>query len=453
MRSIDSYKKSIKKIASDLEITGDHVELLSSILAYSLYTNEINLLRYTNELSLYNSNFLSSKIIQSVDRMYSVYRGMNPVIELTFHTTEKFSFKIGDLVYASNDFYLYSIENKEINASTSEISKIKVYITKGPKIVSTLIGDNVYYKNITGDNISERVLIKKISNNSVSEVVTTRYFKNHIEDESSPLLVMTVQDYAIRLYNRDKFKSLDEYQIEMYTYFDDMNIISNLLINPEYPQIQIKGMDLLNADISSELIPRESTINIEYNAQSNLFSSGIMKSNTDVIDLFKSMSPTLIKDTSFKWDNNNNRLIIYYVTYDNKLFPIENKNLFLMNLNKSYYIGESPELLEGSKVEVNLIIDIKTYLEVDYVNELVIKNRLESYERTLGKSININEIQSDLSRIEGVKYVKIIEGKSYLDGIEFTRPDKLNFNQFMIINPKINITQDAYSIRSGAPKL
>jgi hypothetical protein len=98
MRSIDSYKNSIKKIASDLEITGDHVELLSSILAYSLYTNEINLLRYTNELSLYNSNFLSSKIIQSVDKMYSVYRGMNPVIELTFHTTEKFSFKIGDLV-------------------------------------------------------------------------------------------------------------------------------------------------------------------------------------------------------------------------------------------------------------------------------------------------------------------------------------------------------------------
>ena len=88
MRSIDEYKASIGKLASDLQIQGDHVTILTNMIAYALYTNELNLLRYTKEQSLTNSNFLSSKIQHAMDRMYSVYRGKNPVVEVKFYATK-----------------------------------------------------------------------------------------------------------------------------------------------------------------------------------------------------------------------------------------------------------------------------------------------------------------------------------------------------------------------------
>lgn len=449
MKSIDEYKSSIGKLASDLGIQGDHVTILTNMVAYALYTNELNLLRYTKEQSLTNSNFLASKIQHAMDRMYSVYRGKNPVIELSFYATKAKKFEIGDVVYESGDYYLYSAEDKEIVEDLNNLATLKVMVAAGRKKVHKISGEAGFYIELPDTHVSEDIRVRRTDTLAATYYDTTRVFKKHIDRKDSNILfTLTNQDYGLRIYKRDGFKTAEVYEVETYPFFDDFKLLNDTILNSS-TSIQVNGMRLDSSRLIEGILPREDAIDIEYNAKSQLFSNGVMKSNTDIVDLFRGTLVTSVSDASHTWNANTNRLHIYYVLAEGigEISAVEMDN-FKNEIDRSYYLGDIPTASPATELVVDITIEVRTYLSVDYVTKESIKDVLRKYERKIVPAVRKDDIHSALSKLEGVKYVTINIPQVMLNEME-----RLNRNtgngapRYVRFNPNINVEPDAYTLR------
>ena len=449
MRSIDEYKASIGKLASDLQIQGDHVTILTNMIAYALYTNELNLLRYTKEQSLTNSNFLSSKIQHAMDRMYSVYRGKNPVVEVKFYATKAKNYEIGDTVYESGDYYLYAAEDKEIIEDLNNLTTLKVMVAGGRKKVEEFSGETGFYIELGQTGLSEDIRVRRVDALASTYYDTTRVFKNHIDRKDSNILfTLTTQDYGVRIYKRDQFKSAEKYEVESYPFFDNFKLLESTILSSS-TSIQINGMRFESCRLVEPIIPKEVARDIEYNAKAQIFSNGVMKSNTDIVDLFRATLVTSVADASHTWNSATNRLHIYYVLSEGvgEVSGVEMDN-FKTEIDRSYYLGEIPSASPAIELVVPILIDVKTYLSVEHITKESIREVLKTYERKIVKGVRQDDIHSALSKLEGVKYVTLT-----IDPAIRAQMEQLNdltsnaVPKFVRFNPNINVEQDAFTTR------
>ena len=107
MKSIEDYQNIYKNIAKRLNLTGDSVEMIQQMLAYSSYMEEVELINYVQEASFERSTLLNSKIQHSMNEMYSVTRGLCPRVIINFKPTKYFKYSPFDLVTVSNNFKVY----------------------------------------------------------------------------------------------------------------------------------------------------------------------------------------------------------------------------------------------------------------------------------------------------------------------------------------------------------
>ena len=137
MNSVTQKVEKLRSIASSLGLQGESVEAIIQMLSYALHTSEVEHVAYTQEASLERATEINSKIQHCVNMMYSVYRGQNPRIIMTFSPKKRFTFNPGDLVAKASTFSAYYLGYWD--------EKIGEFVESG---ITLYPGDDRYSKTI-----------------------------------------------------------------------------------------------------------------------------------------------------------------------------------------------------------------------------------------------------------------------------------------------------------------
>jgi hypothetical protein len=424
--SREEIVRDLNEIARNHQLQGEAIDLQIDLLAYSLYHEQIEISNSMRELSLNTSQLLNSKISLSMDRMYSVYRGMNPVIVLnvfcnSFITVDKFG-----LLYTSNDFKIYAAEALNLapttvdNEGVRQAVQIKGIIVKtkdsfnGDKKVSTMVinKDTQHYLdvklgNLLCSNLSEDLIVRIGTMTSRTEHRTTRIFTDHTR--SAPpndiLFTQTIPDFGVRLYRRGYFAidSVVEIEAMTYTTLGDISIAAldkvsipgtTLVPTPEFPN---------GRKVIAE-VPRETVRSILYNANLAGRVGVNIQSNSDVNYLFQEVFKSQILNSAFDFDDSSNTLRIYYIPrVPNEYLTINEINDFITNYS-SYFITMNISVNPGREVRVPVYTEVVMSDSSSILAQ--VQEILDEFSYQLGISINRNLIASRIAKIPSVMYVR-----------------------------------------------
>lgn len=471
MRSLQQYREIYREIAQSLGYRGDSAELLIQLLANATYIEEVETINYALESSLSSASLMNSKIKQSMDFMYSVYRGNCPRVILCFRPTKYMELSMFDEIATSSNFKVYYLGYYETAGTSTESSDSKdplaydegvVYASKSflpitdsnadPIIILgfisptkydtdttwTVSATNQYYvENSNLSNLSNDVKIEirkqGESGNNRLEIPTTE-FATHILDKK--IFDLTTPDFGSRLYFNGSLEPSDQI---VATYFA-MSRLSDYSEN-ELKKITIRGAAMENFDhdflearndasnsILSEIAPglvlidgpdREDSISVHYNANKNRYINTIFRSNTDIGELLKMMYPEDVAETVCVYSDQATK--IYYVPVEGKSYLSTAKKRNFIDSRKAYYIANEITIDAGVKKKLIINVDLELYSEAEKIQDKIddivspyrysfdAAKKIEKMIENPERSVLKKELMSALSKLPNVRYVKNID--------------------------------------------
>lgn len=473
MKSVQDYIDIYKKIADNLEITGDSVEVLVQLLSQWSYLNEMELVNYVSESSLERAQLTNSKIQQCVDRMYSVFRGTCPRVTLRFIPHKYLMLKKYDLVYSSSDINLYYIGDPITIAPAAKVddyTTIKCILAKNIKSITKVIADsNRYYIDFLESNLSNDGYV--LVNDNI--IPMYRKFSDHIR--YGGLFDLTLPDYGMRIYAPDIFRttiettSMNEGEIlpevntiivvNMFEYCTLDDFSSNL------DSIKIDGTEMPTEDdmLESETYPgitlypgapRDELISLHYKANRDRYANSIIRSNLDVGVLLEEEFPdkVLRNGTTYLFTKagENLDLSIYYIPQDeDNLIDDDDRSKFKDN-NLSYYVTENLHILEGKKCKVRFDIDVELFRSKRIDDE--VKVILEEYEDKFNIDLEdkIGKIETAISKIPNVRSIirtRELDG-SITPGVKVWEIDAESGEKVKYVPERIKYCKVEFSIKS-----
>ena len=426
IKTVDQYKAELKDVANGLNIYGDHVDLITNMLAYALYSSGIDKARQTRELSLIKSTSMNSKIQRAMDRNYSVFRGECPVLTLHVIPETNLQFSVGDIIFESADFNLYAAESKILNQEASYSGQtLKVRVSKEKKFVLFTPSRRDNYIEIIDNNISSTIHVNKDN----LEIRTVRDFREHIQDNNS-LYDLTITDYGFRLYrstfNPGMFEGYGRgFLVTYYKYYDD---IETLMERLRFIKIDSMKVDHYDQPVQ---IKRETSKDIERNALHQYYTISMLRSNTDVMHIFHQIARDNLKESAWEYSNADGQINIYLVPKDTNFTPAEIADIsaeFTRKMNASYYIPQRFRLSQAKAAKFKAKITVYTYLYSQSVNQASITEIVNRYSKRLNYLLNLELLKSDISRVDNVNYVEIdlFYDDAPITGINVTRGEKYN---------------------------
>jgi hypothetical protein len=260
------------------------------------------------------------------------------------------------------------------------------------------------------------------------------------------------------------FKVGSSYKVTTYEYFEDTNLLESIvpaLLSNDKTEVGISLIGLKlesieysyteeiandSSSIPSDLskvnfkgVPREDSESIEYNATSALYTNSLLRSSSDITQLFISINPSKIKDATFKYEEG--RLNIYYITEDG--FPLTSTEVesYRELLRRAYYIGSNGVVINmGTPKSINIYIRIYTYLNQSDVPQDEVIKVLNKFEKRLGKTVKLDEIRSNLSRIQNVNYAECVFKDSL--GNPYTEIPQISLDKFIKFESIIDIRRN-----------
>ena len=197
-----------------------------------------------------------------------------------------------------------------------------------------------------------------------------------------------------------------------------------------------------------ERIPRETAKDIEAHAMTAYFTNSMVRSNTDFSDIFSYLPGMGIKSTVYKWEGSS---LVIYILPDSEIRTYSQTDLntikdqFLEKARLAYYIVPSLEVKLAQKIVVKADIEVYTYLHSQDVSQKSITDILSNYSRRLNTDINIDQIRSEISKIQNVNYSTVqlsIPGKQWSERLQYVKPE-----YYFQIDPSITIksSESAYN--------
>jgi hypothetical protein len=426
IKTVDQYKSELKDVANGLNIYGDHVDLITNMLAYALYSSGIDKARQTRELSLIKSTSINSKIQRAMDRNYSVFRGECPVLTLHVIPETNLEFSVGDVVFESADFNLYAAESKILNQEASYSGQtIKVRVSKEKKSAIFTPSRRDNYIEIIDNNISSTIHVNKDN----LEIRSVRDFREHIQDNNS-LYDLTITDYGFRLYrstfNPGMFEGYGRgFIVTYYKYYDDMETLMERLRFIKIESIKVDHYD------QPAQIKRETSKDIERNALHQYYTISMLRSNTDVMHIFHQIARDNLKESAWEYSPYDGIINIYLVPKDSNFTPTEIADIsdeFTRRRNASYYIPQHFNITQARAAKFKAKITVYTYLYSQSVNQATITEIVNRYSKRLNYLLNLELLKSDISRVDNVNYVEIdlFYDDAPITGINITRGEKYN---------------------------
>lgn len=467
MRSLQQYREIYREIANSLNFRGDSAELLIQLLANATYIEEVEIINYALESSLSSASLMNSKIKQSMDFMYSVYRGNCPRVILCFRPTRYMELSMFDEIATSSNFKVYYLGYYETAGTSTESSDSKdplaydegiVYASKSflpstdPIVILgflsptkydtdttwTVSATNQYYvENSNLSNLSNDVKIEirkqGESGNNRLEIPTTE-FATHILDKK--IFDLTTPDFGSRLYFNGSLEPSDQI---VATYFA-MSRLSDYSEN-ELKKITIRGAGMVNFDqdflearndtegsILEEIAPglvlidgpdREDSISVHYNANKNRYINTIFRSNTDIGELLKMMYPEDVAETVCVYSDQATK--IYYVPVEGKSYLSTEKKRNFIDSRKAYYIANEITIDAGVKKKLIINVDLELYSQAENIQDKIddivspykysfdAAKKIEKMIQDPDTSTLKKELVSALSKLPNVRYVKNID--------------------------------------------
>lgn len=426
IKTVDQYKSELREVARGLNIYGDHVDLITHMLSYALYSSGIDKARQTRELSLIKSTSMNSKIQRAMDRNYSVFRGECPVLTLYVIPETNLEFSVGDVIFESADFNLYAAESKILNQEASFSGQsIKVRVSKEKKFVVFTPTRRDTYIEIIDSNISDDIHVNKDN----IEIKTTRDFREHIQDNNS-LYDLTITDYGFRLYrstfNPEMFEGYGRgFLVTYYKYFDD---IETLMERLRFIKIESMKVDHYDQPVQ---IKREGAKDIERNALHQYYTISMLRSNTDVMHIFHMIARDNMKESAWEYSDRDGKINIYLVPKTSNFTPAEIADIsdeFTRRVHTSYYIPQTFQITQARAVKFKAKVTVYTYLYSQSVNQASITEIINRYSKRLNYLLNPDLIKSDLSRVSNVNYVEIdlYYNDAPIPGINISMGEKYN---------------------------
>lgn len=457
MVSIDEIKSKLLNIAESEGYKGEVIDVISSLLSYSLYNEYISNLNLYNELNLNTAITENSKILRAAEQMYSVFRGSLPTVEFNFIPNIKLDYDRLDLVNAFNKCYIYACENTQIHIGKIDINKqeeaqsIKCYITNTPmksantEIISKENG-NIYFIDVKdkdgklAKNISEHILVKDVDPDTGNERIlkVTRSFHEHCssyidEDYEDNVFALTMPDYGVRLFKfgyRDESNSMTKVgfwpsghriEISYLEYSDDVKYNES-----EFERYKINGAEKPADDSVKPYYTikngayRDTVESIPYLANTSINIRSVISSRTDISELFKEHFIDEVKNAELKelsMTNGKKKIkIIYTIRPEkeekNNEYSISSDKILDFKTRYGTYLTQSGDVdLVAEKAEtinVNLVLYVKSNTKIDQkITDILAKyeGKIETWKKEEELLYNETKILSMISKLDEIEYI------------------------------------------------
>lgn len=452
MKSINQIEEELREVAKSNNLTGDSVELIIKLLAYNQYESNVSTRVSLLEALPSRAVNENSKIQHAVDEMYSIYRGENSKLKLSVKVTGNFELKQFQEVYSDkNNTFYYS----HVITSEGEIIYGDYVFTYGQNYTLVLLkaeevieeelsvdSENIYMLETLSTGVSENYVLTPNIDTSVA-METTKDFGEHIDNSvdslnSSPLyLDLTTPGYGVRFYSplSGGFNSSISYSLNYLPYFQEEVIETSL------ERMIIEGVEIDYQSFETiKYTDIESVENFLYNLKKNTLLQGRVRTNSDILDEFRSLFTSKIKDCSLgDYDNQEDILTINYIPKGSDS-PENVSSIFeITELEKEDYISKFLYYVT-KKVNLKPLYDYNSsfYLKLQLnmiVNQKVDTTLISSYlselEYSLGETFSPNKFIGFVNNIEGVLYSELL--MTDIDGNIVTEEIKLDKDKYFIL--------------------
>jgi hypothetical protein len=430
MQKLIDIENQLKKVADSNGLTGDSVDLLIKLLAYdrfeALTSTRVSLLESMPD----RSANINSNITHAMDQMYSLYRGTNSRVKVTVTVSGNVLLNRFDKVFSDRNnslYYSHCIDDQgQIIKGTFNFVYGRTYdliLIKSEEVVSEILSlpeNNIYLLESLSSNISETYELKS-NLGSELEIQTTKDFGEHIDSSitsnnannnnlqgGTPIAFdLTTTDYSLRVYAPDSngFNNSSDYTLKFLPFIaEDIEMDQLVKLNIDGFRVDLDSLDI------TEFVDRELIDNFLYNLRRESVTQNRTRSNSDVLDSFKTSFSYKIKDVKIKdYILQDDILQLSYIPLDSGINPSPNeinsteKELYINNL--LYYVTKNIEFYplydNVNAQKLRLDLDIKISEPIDIV---AITDYLKTYEYKIDGYINKHEIIGKVNDFTGVKY-------------------------------------------------
>lgn len=427
MNTYEEIRNELLDRASSSGIEGVTVDGLCSLLAYSIYKNQMLQAQLDLESSFSTSSQLNSRIHHSANLLYSVFRGRCPYITVrNVQSIERISAAYLDSAFTYGGYYFYYRDNVEFSVE-QRIDNIEYICSANRVRECTLQGDAVsdsfFYLDFLDENISEDLILRGYEGASDEGTILTYttsasdfYKKNVSEDRYEyEYLLITIPSYGVRLmrhsdrtswgYTRFSLSYLP--YSETYPEFDNLRSISSLQF-----QIADNGENLTTIDVHPAQERLEDLDQIYARAVDSYYAQNTLATVQDLESMLNSEAPAsyfkVYNDTVFQEAEMESEGKEYTLEFDPNVATVVYSNL----------TGRSQADLQADiddwRTTMNVSVDIRlapamaspqyhVHVEAYSPSKILDNETLNalclSYESRIGQEFSHSDLEADIIRL------------------------------------------------------
>lgn len=418
MQTLEQIKADLKATAQSLDLQGVAVDSLCSLLAYSVYKNQMLQARLNLESSFSTSTSLNSRIHHASDLLYSVFRGKCPYIEiLNMVSLETKSVKYLDQAFQYNGFYFYYKQDYDFTKNNA-VSNLK-YICSSKQlqeceVQSELLNANFFFVDFTDENISEDFIIEGTTDDVTSLVNFTsdvnQFYKKEVSDDGTSTnyiydyLAITIPGYGVRMIRRSDTVdwNAQSYKIKYLPYSETLPDVSSLKSIPGMSYTLDNKGNVITKLRTYGFEPRVEDLNIIYSKAADAHHArGTVATEYDLISMLSSKAPHAYFKVYPDLDENGQPSPLKTTVVVSNVSEEELKGLqtlvgtwsVTIDLTSTITLVETEVKLEPTRLYAKATSSTKIL-----TNELL-AGLTDSYKELIGQELHHSEIEADIVRL------------------------------------------------------
>lgn len=430
-KSLSTYKSELRTIAERNGFGGVVTELLINMLSYAIYEDQTNILVASNEANPDKATEINNLIDFALSRLYSVYRGQNPILQVPMVSAVQTSIKKYDQLWAGKGFNVYALEDKNDIRIGDSITLRCIVAESIYSVDAEESNIDEYYIDFNLSDVSEEFELKATETVNYDPVNCTKNIQVMMEPGEGLYYALqcTSYNYGVRFYFPDPkdSRNLQSYRLRYVPYYNKNIAIEDL------KSFNINGFDIDKSSIIiNQYIEREGVNDgIGEKAKMNLNALGSIRSNDDLLAIFNQMFYDKVASSSFEITGTNSsegdsqgNIIIYYAPRSEDQPSITSQEIEKFKSTMLPYIpctssmdSEGTVITEpikplkiekGTKVSSPITVDL--CLDSD-ISTQAVSDYLHTLERKLGAKLDIYAMMAEINALsDSIKYSKVTIG-------------------------------------------
>lgn len=417
MQTFEQIKSDLKDTAQSLDLQGVAVDSLCSLLAYSIYKNQMLQARLNLESSFSTSTSLNSRIHHASNLLYSVFRGKCPYIEiLNMISLETKSVKYLDQAFQYNGFFFYYKQNYDFTKNNS-VSNLR-YICSSKQlqeceVQSELLNANFFFVDFTDENISEDFIIEGTTDDVTSLVNFTsdvnQFYKKESSDGTSAdyiydYLVITIPGYGVRMMRRSDTAdwNAQSYKIKYLPYSETLPDVSSLRSIPGMAYTLDNEGNVITKLRTYGFEPRVEDLNIIYSKAADAHHArGTVATEYDLISMLSSKAPHAYFRVYSDLDENGlpSPLKTTVVVSNVTEAELNGLNDLAGTWSKTLDLTGEIKLVETEVKTVPTKLYAKATSSTKILTNELLAGLTDSYKKLIGQELHHSEIEADIVRL------------------------------------------------------